>query len=59
MDKERLFEIGYGKREKGYDLSDINVFQKAYNDNYRLLKYFGLQYLPDEDIISEDRKSVV
>lgn len=53
MDKERLFEIGYGKREKGYDLSDINVFQKAYNDNYRLLKYFGLQYLPDEDIISD------
>lgn len=39
--------------EPNFDLSDIRVFQEAYNDNYRQLKYFGLQYLPDEEIIAD------
>lgn len=37
--------------EKYIDLTDINIFQKQYNENFRRLKYFGLQYLPDEDAV--------
>lgn len=35
------------------DLSDIDVFQRQYNENYRSLKYFGLHYLPDEETVSD------
>ncbi len=53
MNKDWRFETEYETTKKGYDLSDINVFQKAYNDNYGKLKYFGLQYLPDEEAVSD------
>ncbi len=35
------------------DLSDINVFQRQYRLNCCRLKYFGIQYLPDEEVISD------
>lgn len=38
-------------KDRYIDLSDINVFQRQYNENFRKLKYFGLQYLPDEDAV--------
>lgn len=37
--------------EKYIDLTDIDVFQQQYNENFRRLKYFGMQYLPDEDAV--------
>lgn len=48
-----LFDTDRKEAERGYDLSDIRLFQKAYNDNYRQLRYFGLQYLPDEEVVSD------
>lgn len=33
------------------DLTDIDVFQQQYNENFSRLKYFGLQYLPDEEAV--------
>lgn len=39
--------------ENGIDLSDIDVFQRQYNEHYRALKYFGLRYLPDEEAVSD------
>lgn len=53
MSKEWLFDTRQRSKEKGFDLSDTGVFQKAYNDHYAQLKYFGLKYLPDEDVISD------
>ena len=41
------------KEHQSLDLSDINVFQQQYNLNYRRLKYYGMRYLADEDIISD------
>lgn len=35
------------------DLSDINVFQQQYQLNCCQLKYFGIQYLPDEEVVSD------
>ncbi len=37
--------------EKYIDLTDIRIFQQQYNENFRRLKYFGLQYLPDEEAV--------
>ena len=39
------------EEEKYIDLTDIYIFQQQYNENFRRLKYFGMQYLPDEDAV--------
>ena len=36
------------QKDQWINLSDINVFQQQYKQNFRSLKYFGLQYLPNE-----------
>ncbi len=33
------------------DLTDIRVFKQQYENNFRSLKYFGLQYIADEEVV--------
>ena len=35
------------------DLSDITIYQNQYNLHFRSLKYFGLRYIADEDIVCD------
>lgn len=35
------------------DLADLRVFKQQYEDNFRSLKYFGMQYIADEDVVSD------
>ena len=35
------------------DLADLRVFKRQYEDNFRSLKYFGMQYIADEDVVSD------
>lgn len=41
------------KKNSWINLSDINVFQQQYRQNCCQLKYFGMQYLSDEEVISD------
>lgn len=41
------------QKDQWINLSDINVFQQQYKQNFRSLKYFGLQYLPNEEVVSD------
>lgn len=39
--------------EKWIDFSDISVFQQQYMQHFRELKYFGLQYIEDEEVVAD------
>lgn len=41
------------QKDQWINLSDINVFQQQYKQNFRSLKYFGMQYLPNEEVVSD------
>ena len=35
------------------DLTDIRTFKQQYEANFRSLKYFGMQYIADEDVVAD------
>ncbi len=35
------------------DISDVHVFQQQYNRYFTQLKYFGMRYLTDEEVVSD------
>lgn len=39
--------------EEMLDLADMRVFKRQYEDNFRSLKYFGMQYIFDEDVVED------
>lgn len=39
--------------EETLDLTDIRVSKQQYEGNFRRLKFFGMQYIPDEDVVSD------
>lgn len=41
------------EQEDVLDLTDLHVFRQQYEANVRGLKYFGMQYIADEDVISD------
>ena len=55
MNNEILNEraVSVKPKDQWINLSDINVFQQLYKQNFRSLKYFGMQYLPNEEVVSD------
>lgn len=41
------------KDEHWIDISDVHVFQQQYNRYFAQLKYFGMHYLTDEEVVSD------
>ena len=39
--------------DKEVDLTDIRIFKQQYEANFRRLKYFGMQYIPDEEVVAD------
>lgn len=39
--------------EKCVNLSDIGTFQQQYNDNFRALRFFGMRYIADEEVVAD------
>lgn len=35
------------------DLSDIRIYEQQYKENYRQLKYYGMQFINDEEIVCD------
>lgn len=40
-------------QDASLDLTDIRTFKQQYEANFRSLKYFGMQYIADEDVVSD------
>lgn len=48
------FDVVVDGKESSIDLSDVAMLKRQYNAFYRRLKYFGLQFMPNDEETVED-----